>query len=136
MAELTRAIRHFQQVPLGRCREFARALRLGRLPLPLRRLACWVGMNVPRWRANHVGTFLVTVYSALGAESLHPIVALTSLNYGIIRPDGEVPVRIIYDHRVMDGPTVARALEQLEGELNGSILAELQAGASERPRAA
>jgi hypothetical protein len=136
LTEVARDVRLLQQAPLESCREFARALRLGRLPLPLRRLGVWVGLNVPRQRVNNTGTFLVSVYSALGAESLHPIAPVTSLNYGIIGADGTVTVRIIYDHRVMDGPTVARALEQLEAELNGSILAELQAGAEAPPQAA
>ena len=57
-----------------------------------------------------MGTFGVSVYSALGAESLHPLTPLTTaLNYGVIQENGDVTVRVIYDHRVMDGATVARA---------------------------
>ena len=49
-------------------------------------------------------------YSNLGAESLHPLSPLTTtLTYGVVRPDGTVPVRVVYDHRVMDGGTIARA---------------------------
>jgi hypothetical protein len=36
-----------------------------------------------------------------------------------------VPVRIVYDHRVMDGATVARALGLLEDVLNTEICQEL-----------
>ena len=36
------------------------------------------------------------------------------LNWGPIDADGTVNVRILYDHRVMDGANVARALERLE----------------------
>jgi pyruvate/2-oxoglutarate dehydrogenase complex dihydrolipoamide acyltransferase (E2) component len=35
-------------------------------------------------------------------------------------------VRIIYDHRVMDGATVARALGRLEEILNSVILEEVR----------
>jgi pyruvate/2-oxoglutarate dehydrogenase complex dihydrolipoamide acyltransferase (E2) component len=74
-----------------------------------------------------MGTFGVSVYSALGAESLHPLSPLTTaFNYGVIQPDGHVDVRIIYDHRVIDGATVARALLDLEKVLNQDILRELQ----------
>ena len=40
---------------------------------------------------------------------------------------GTVDVRIIYDHRVMDGATVARVLGKLEEILNGPLLDELNA---------
>jgi hypothetical protein len=50
----------------------------------------------------------------------------TLLNYGVIDSDGDVSVRIIYDHRVMDGATVARALARLEQILNTSILGEIE----------
>jgi hypothetical protein len=68
------------------------------------------------------------VYSALGAESLHPLSPLTTtLNYGVIGPDGRVAVRIVYDHRAMDGATVARALGMLADVLNSEIPRELAA---------
>jgi pyruvate/2-oxoglutarate dehydrogenase complex dihydrolipoamide acyltransferase (E2) component len=50
----------------------------------------------------------------------------TTLNYGVIEPDGTVCVRIIYDHRVFDGAVVARALVRLEEVLNGPLLDELR----------
>ena len=40
------------------------------------------------------GTYGVTVYAGLGAASLHPLSVLTTtLNYGVIEPDGSVEVR-------------------------------------------
>jgi pyruvate/2-oxoglutarate dehydrogenase complex dihydrolipoamide acyltransferase (E2) component len=50
----------------------------------------------------------------------------STLNYGVIAPDGSVDVRLTYDHRVLDGATVARALADLERVLNCEILAELR----------
>ena len=80
-----------------------------------------------------MGTFGLSVYSSHGAESLHPLSPLTTtLNYGVIREDGTVPVRIVYDHRVMDGATVARALALLEQTLNQDIRAELVGTSSAR----
>jgi hypothetical protein len=40
-------------------------------------------------------------------------------------------VRVIYDHRVLDGATVARALEDLEGILN-YVLPDLLCGGGRR----
>ena len=74
-----------------------------------------------------MGTFGVSVYAGLGAEGLHPLSPLTStLNYGVIQADGTVSVRITYDHRVVDGARVARALGRLETILNREIVAELE----------
>ena len=56
----------------------------------------------------------------------------TTLNYGVIAADGSVDVRIIYDHRVLNGSTVARALASLEAELTGPTLAELRSMADIR----
>jgi hypothetical protein len=53
-------------------------------------------------------------------------VLTTTLNYGVIEPDGSVPVRVTYDHRTLDGGTVARALEDLERSLRHEIVAELR----------
>jgi hypothetical protein len=92
-------------------------------------------LNLGRQRANYFGTFGVSVYSALGAESLHPLSPLTTtLNYGVFAPDGSADVRLVYDHRVTDGATVARALTRLEDVLNTALRAELLAAA--RPAAA
>ena len=73
------------------------------------------------------GTFQLSVYSGLGAELLNPLTPLTTLlNYGPISEDGSVNVRIHYDHRVMDGATVARALARFEEILNGGVAEELR----------
>ncbi|HEY0438608.1 MAG TPA: 2-oxo acid dehydrogenase subunit E2, partial [Xanthobacteraceae bacterium] len=64
----------------------------------------------------------------LGADLLHPVGPWTTLlTYGPLRADGTVEVRIIFDHRVLDGATAARALARLEEVLNGPILDELRA---------
>jgi hypothetical protein len=126
LVDVDRRMRGFREIPIDRSREFRRALALSRLPLPLRRALWWVGLNVPRQRWHSLGTFALSVYSGLGAESLHPLSPATvTLNYGVIAPEGDVDVRLIYDHRVMDGATVARALGRLEAELTGPILDEL-----------
>jgi hypothetical protein len=87
----------------------------------------WIGLNIGRQRGNFFGIFGVSVYSALNAESLHPLSPLTALlNYGVMTRDGDLDVRIIYDHRVMDGATIARALGRMEELLNSVILEEVR----------
>jgi hypothetical protein len=128
LSELQAHLRRYKDEPIDTFRQFRRVLRVGRWPTPLRRLCWWLALNLSgRKRAAYLGTFGVSSYSGLGAESLHPISPLTTtLNYGPIAKDGAVSVRIVYDHRVMDGSTVARALAFLEGVLNREIVAELQ----------
>jgi hypothetical protein len=126
LQELVEILRHFNEAPLREIREFRRVLLLGRLPWPLRRLLMWIGLNIGRQRANFFGTFGLSVYSALGADSLRPLAPCTVvLNYGVMAPDGSLDVRFNYDHRVMDGATVARALQALERILTQNIVAEL-----------
>jgi hypothetical protein len=58
---------------------------------------------------------------------LNPLTPLTTLlNYGPIDADGSVTVRIHYDHRVMDGASIARALERFEKILNGEVTDEVR----------
>lgn len=120
-------LRECKELPIASIGTFRRAMRITRLPRPLRRLLWWMALNVSGYyRARNLGTFGVSVYSGLGAESLHPLSLLTTtLNYGVIADDGTVTVRLTYDHRVLDGATVARALGELEGILNQQLPALL-----------
>jgi len=127
ISEISAHIRNAQTAPLDCIPEFKSALRFARAPRAVRRSLMWLGLNVGRQRANYFGTFHFSVYSGLGAESLNPLSPLTTLlNYGPIALDGVVNVRILYDHRVMDGATVARALQRLEEILNGPVAQELR----------
>lgn len=134
LAELVKKIRASQSRPVMQVTEFRRALRMARMPGPARRFLMWLGLNIGRQRPNYFGTFQLSVYSGLGAESLNPLTPLTTLlNYGQIDEDGSVDVRVHYDHRVMDGANVARALERLEIIMNTAIADELR---NQRPAAA
>ncbi|MER9709571.1 2-oxo acid dehydrogenase subunit E2 [Mesorhizobium sp. M0174] len=126
ITELERSIHAARSRPIQEVPEFRRALRMAGAPAPVRWLLMWLGLNIARQRANYFGTFQLSVYSGLGAESLNPLTPLTTLlNYGPIGKDGSVNVRIHYDHRVMDGANVARALERFEKILNGTVANEV-----------
>lgn len=127
LPQLDGELRRFKDDPVESIASFRRGLRLSRLPRPLRRLAWSIGLNAwGRKRAHYFGTFGVSVYAGLGAASLHPLSPLTTtLNYGVIEPDGGVDVRLVYDHRVLDGATVARALADLERVLCTEMLEEV-----------
>lgn len=125
--ELGHLLKRVWTAPIEDIEEFGLLLVLGRFPRALRRLLMWGVLNIGALRAGFYGTFGLSVYSALEAESLHPMMPMTvSLNYGVIDGDGGVNVRIIYDHRVMDGATVARALARLEEVLNTTVAEEVR----------
>jgi hypothetical protein len=128
LAQIDSFLKYCKEEPVESIALFRWALRWCRLPLLVRRFFWWFGLNTSgHRRALRLGTFGVSVYSGLGAESLHPLSPLTTtLNYGVIAPDGSVDVRVIYDHRVLDGGTVARALTRMEEILHTDILAELR----------
>jgi hypothetical protein len=127
LGELHRQLRSFKQDPIETVGSFRHALRMSGLPRPLRRLGWWFALNCwGRKRAHYMGTYGISVYAGLGAASLHPLSPLTTtLNYGVLEADGSVDVRLIYDHRVLDGAAVARALGDLEQVLETEICAEL-----------
>lgn len=122
-----RKLRKLQSAPFSEVKNFRWLIRTSRLWRPLRRFVWSFCLNAFGYvRERRFGTFGVSTYSALGAESLHPISPLTSLlTYGPISSRGRVAVRLIYDHRVLDGATVARALARMEEILVGPILEEL-----------
>jgi hypothetical protein len=127
IAELQQALDEYRSWPLEQVGFFRQMLRISGYPAPVRRLLWWSTLNCsgPK-RAKRLGTFGLSSYGALGAESYHPISPLTTtLTYGPIDPSGSVTVKLIYDHRVLDGAEVARRLADLESALLGPILDEL-----------
>ncbi len=129
LADLDEALRHYRDAPIHSVTHFRQWLRVGRLPGLLRRLLFWTSLYLSGWkRAKRFGTFAISSLGNLGVEQHHPIAPMTTyLTFGPISATGEVNVKIIYDHRVMDGRTVARCLCDLEEILNTTMLEELTA---------
>ena len=125
-------LRYFKNSPIEEIDEFGLGLFVSKLWRPIRRSLWWFALNVSgEIRGRVFGTFGVSVYSGWGAESLHPISPITSLiNFGTIAADGNVDFRLVYDHRVLDGAYVARALKRLEEVLNDGALLPLAASRS------
>jgi hypothetical protein len=127
LESLEKSLRFYKTAPVESIGIFRRIIRISKLPIALRRFAWWISLN---WsgvkRAKRLGTFGMSVYSSLGASSLHPLSPLSFLlNYGVIDADGQVSVRIVYDHRIVDGAVIARALATMESIMTGKLLDEL-----------
>lgn len=130
LAELDRSLSWYKYTSIEDVGLFRQTLRVSALPRPLRRFLWWSSLSVSGLkRAKRFGTFGVSTYGALGAESLHPMSPLTTtLTFGPIDASGRVCVKLIYDHRVLDGAYVARRLGEIEQALTGAILDELIRG--------
>jgi hypothetical protein len=130
LADIDEVLRDFRERPVWDVNYFRQTLRLGRLPAFVRRFVFWHSLYLSgAWRAKRFGTFMISSLGNLGVEQFHPLTFLTTyLTYGPIDAAGDVTVKIIYDHRVLDGRTVARALGTLEETLTGPVLAEVRAG--------
>jgi hypothetical protein len=127
LESIEKNLRFYKTAPVESIGLFRRIIRISQLPKLLRRFIWWMSLN---WsgvkRAKRLGTFGLSVYSSLGASSLHPLSPLSYLlNYGVIDATGQVTVRIVYDHRIVDGAVIARALATMESLLTGVLLDEL-----------
>lgn len=127
LARLNALVRYYKQAPVDEVPSFRHAMLLSRLPRPLRHLVWQLGLySDGACRAHFFGTFGISVVASLGAAGLHLLSPLTTtINYGVFEADGSLDVRLVYDHRVLDGAPVARALAELEDVLHGPIREEL-----------
>jgi hypothetical protein len=129
LMQLQQSVAWYKNETLEKVGFYRMALRFSKAPTPLRRFLWWGTLNISGFkRTKRFGTFGLSSYGALGAEQIHPISPLTTtLTYGPIDPlTGHVIVKLIYDHRVLDGAYVARRLRDVEEVMNGTILEELR----------
>ena len=122
LVQLQQALSWYKDETLEKVGFYRQALRFSRVPTPVRRMFWWVTLNMSGYkRCKRFGTFGLSSYGNLGAENLHPISPLTTtLTYGPIDPaTGQVVVKLIYDHRVLDGAYIARRLGDIEERAQG-----------------
>jgi hypothetical protein len=127
LTDIDAQIQHAKKAPLMEVPSFRKILAATRLPLPLRRLSWFIGLNVGRMSANNFGSFGVTSVAAYGPGELHALSPGPFIvTYGVVRPDQAIDVVIRWDHRVTDAAFIAKVLSRLEQALNTEISAELR----------
>jgi hypothetical protein len=127
LAEIEAELHHLKMSPIESIREYRRLFRAVRLPQPLRRFTWrWAhGVSGPM-RVKYFGTFGVSVTAAAGASALALVSpTTTTLHYGVMEKNGDIDVRLTFDHRVIDGAPIARALTEMEETLAGELRREL-----------
>lgn len=128
LGELTERLHRAKTIDWREEREFRRVFSIANLPLPLRRIVWWLGLNVGRQRANYFGTFGISSLAGQGATITNAVHMFTVLlSYSPLADDGSLEMIFSFDHRTFDGGVVARALRLLEDKLNGAIVDELNA---------
>ena len=127
LTEIDAQIRRAKAAPIEEIPNFRKILVDTRLPLPLRRLAWAVGLNLPRLHANNFGSFGVTSVAAYGPGELHALSPGPFIvTYGVVNADQTIDVLIRWDHRITDAAFIAGVLTRLEQVLNSEISAELR----------
>ncbi len=127
LEEIEAIVRHHRNEPIEKLRCYQRSVSMGRIPWPFRKMVWWAALNTfGRRRCHNFGTFSVSSIGSQGAGLLTLVPILTSaLHYGIIDAAGRLEMRITFDHRVMDGATVARVLVDLEALLTHEMVREV-----------
>jgi hypothetical protein len=59
-----------------------------------------------------------------GLLNLMPILT-TQIHYGMLDKEGNLDVRLTFDHRVLDGATAARVLVALEDVMKSTLVREM-----------
>jgi hypothetical protein len=120
-------INDYQQQPVEKIAAYRTAVRMSHVPWPLRQWLWWGALNVfGATRCHHFGTFCITSVGAQGSGILHVPTLLTStLHYGMFGSNGELAMRLTFDHRVLDGAKAAQVLADLEEILLGEIVREV-----------
>jgi len=126
--ELDAWLKHHKTAAVDSIESYRRAMFYASLPSPIRKLLWGVGTAwLGQLRPQLIGTFGITVTASFGAAALAVRTPWTVvLNYDILEADGTLPVRLTFDHRVLDGAVVARLLVELEKILLNEILVELR----------
>jgi hypothetical protein len=126
LRDLDQSLRTLKQVPVESVGSFRRLIRFARPPVLVRRLIWSFGLN---WsgplRAKYIGISVLNPFPVGGSITQSAMVASFMLYFGLVEPNGEAPIQIFYDHRVMDGVEVYRIVRDLEATMNRDIVAEL-----------
>ncbi len=128
LREIQSQLLRLKSAPVDQIRDYRRLFRVSRWPMPARR---WLWRLAHNWsgplREKCFGTFGISVTAGQGASALSLISpTTTTLCYSPLDDSNSLRIRLVFDHRVLDGGPVARALADIEDTLQGVIFDELQ----------
>ena len=122
--EIEHLIKQAQRKPPHEIKSIHRFVKMMRLPLLLRRMAWFFGLNVHGYKWRYFGTFGVTGIGR-GVRSLNVKTPLP-VTFIFDMSDEFAPLfRLYWDHRIFDGVIVSKMIQRLEKILNEEIAQEL-----------
>jgi hypothetical protein len=117
-----------KSLPVENVGAFRHIVRISRFPLPLRRMLWsiahdWSG----RLRSKYLGSVAINSLPRTRIRITQIASPCSFLIYfGQAGPNGDMPVQVFWDHRVMDAIEVDRLLREIEAAVNGAVVAELE----------
>ncbi len=127
LADLQKHYDHYRTAPISEIKQFRHQIRFAHTPKLIRRFAWWFMFNLwPQKRASHMGTFGMSFSGykgAYGTKHLGP--NTTILGVDPTPRKGVGRVLLTFDHRVIDGTPVTKAMRQINQVLNTAIKVEL-----------
>ncbi|NBR06968.1 MAG: hypothetical protein EBT92_14560 [Planctomycetes bacterium] len=128
LTEITDSLHYFKDSSIDSVSLLKRMRRTSKFPWPIRAIIWNYGLYLSGYcKAKNFGTFSVSSVSQLNSNTIQLLTPLTSaLNYGPISNNGDCIIRLTFDHRVMDGLTVAKILSYIEQTINSSIREEVE----------
>jgi hypothetical protein len=119
---------YYRKAPIKEIKQFRHQIQFAKAPKLIRRFAWWTLFNLlPQKRASHMGTFGISIsgYKGCYAATHHLGTNTTILGVDPFPKNGVSRIVLTFDHRVMDGTPVTRALQQLQHMLTTTIKVEL-----------
>jgi hypothetical protein len=114
-------------LPVENVGAFRHIIRISKFPLPLRRMLWgiahgWSG----RLRSKYLGNVAINSLPRTRIRMTQIASPCSFLIYfGQVAPNGDMPVQVFWDHRVMDAIEVDRLFREIEAALNNEVAAEL-----------
>jgi hypothetical protein len=116
-----------KSLPVENVGAFRHIIRISKFPLPLRRMLWsiahdWSG----RLRSKYIGSVAINSLPRTRIRITQIASPCSCLIYfGQVAPNGDMPVQVFWDHRVMDAIEVDRVFREIEAALNSEVAAEL-----------
>jgi len=127
LADLQEHYDHYRTAPIKEIKQFRHQIAFAHTPKLIRRFAWWFMFNLwPQKRAAHMGTFGMSFSGykgAYGSKHLGPNTTILGVDPTPRKGIGRV--LLTFDHRVVDGTPVTRAMQQTNRMLNTAIKVEL-----------